>query len=232
MGHGHSSVALSRAALALGIVIVLVVSGAALVFLVGNPTPSNSSTTSGEPLRYVRVFGLASTVGQGTHMVALDFTDARTSANFSAPISNGSFSVNLPNGVVYHVTARWTGNYSWQAGSDDRGDLTVNMSAGSMAAMSYNLQLETPPTIVAVHGTILWALPSAHPVSVVYTASDGESFQAPVQNATFSTRLPNMMEYQVKVFWQYTDGNTDYLFAANQTVNEGTGVVGLDLAIN
>jgi len=40
-----------------------------------------------------------------------------------------------------------------------------------------------------------------------------------------------MTDYQVKVFWQYADGTTDYLFAANQTVNEGAGVVGLHLAI-
>jgi len=231
MGRSRSSVALSRSAIAFSLAIVLVMAGLALAFFVGNSNPSNSSTTAAQPLGYVTVFGLASTVGQGTHMVALGFTNNRTGANFTAPVSNGGFSVSLPNGAVYDVAAKWTGNYSWQTGVDDRGDVTVNMSTGSMGAMSYNLQLVTPPTIVAVHGTILWTLPSAHPISVVYTSSDGESFQAPVQNATFSTRLPNMMEYQVKVFWQYADGTTDHLYAANQTVNEGTGVVGVDLAI-
>jgi len=76
-----------------------------------------------------------------------------------------------------------------------------------------------------------WTLPSAFPIGVTYTASDGESFQAAVQNATFSTRLPNVMQYQVKVFWQYSDGTTDYLFGANQTINEAAGVVGLNLVI-
>jgi len=198
----------------------------------GIPRHVDSQTTSIPQPATANVFGLASTVGQGTHMVALTFTDTRTGANFTALVSHGKFSVDLPNGAVYDVVARWAGNYSWQTGVEDRGNLTVNMSAGSMGAMSYNLQLETLPTIVSVHGTILWSLPSAHPVEVVYTASDGETFEAAVQNATFSTRLPNMMDYQVKVFWQYADATTDYLFATDQTVSESIGVVGLDLVIS
>ena len=220
--------------LALGLLAVLLV-GASLgaVLYLGNQGHSGSQTSSTQPTpAKINVFGLVTTVGQGTHMVALSFTDTRTGTNFTAPVTNGSFSINLPNAAVYDVVARWEGNYSWQTGVSDRGDLTVNMSAGSMGAMSYNLQVETPPTTVAVHGTITWYLPSAQPTSVEYTAADGETFTAVVQNSTFSTRLPNQMDYQVKVFWQYSDGTTDYLFAANQTVNEGTGVVGLDLVIN
>ena len=179
----------------------------------------------------VNVFGLVSTVGQGTHLVSLSFTNANTGTNLTAPVSDGKFSIDLPNGAVYDVVARWAGNYSWQTGEIDRGDLTVNMSAGSMGAMSYNLQVETPPTILSAHGTISQSLPSAHPIKVVYTASDGESFMAAVQNATFSTRLPNMMDYQVKVFWQYSDGTTDYYFATSQTIHEGIGVTGVDLVV-
>jgi len=92
-------------------------------------------------------------------MVALGFTNTKTGANFTLPVSNGKFSINLPNGAVYDVAAKWAGNYSWQTGVDDRGVLTVNMSNGSMGAMSYDLQLEAPPTIVAAKGTILWTLP-------------------------------------------------------------------------
>jgi hypothetical protein len=229
---GHGSRAIPRRAVALGMVVILGASGLSLAFFLRNATPGSSSTTgSGQPVD-VTVFGLASTVGQGTHMTAVVFTSSSTGANFTASVSRGNFTANLPNGAVYHVAANWAGNYSWQAGSVEKGELTVNMSAGSMAAMSYNLQVETPPTIVAVHGTILWTLSSSQPVSVVYTASDGETFQAPVHNTTFSTRLPNMIDYQVKVFWRYADGSTDYLFAPNQTINEGSGVVGLDLVIN
>jgi hypothetical protein len=231
-GRNHSRVAVSRTVFALSFIIILVVSGLALVFFDRNSPSGNSSTTSGKPLANVTVFGLASTTGHGTHLVELDFTNAKTGATFTAPVPDGNFSIGLPNGAIYKVTAKWAGNYSWQSGAEDRGDLTVNMSAGSIAAMPYNLQLETPLTLVAVQGTVNWTLTSAHPIRVVYTASDGESFEAPVQNATFSTRLPNMMEYQVKVFWQYADGTTDYLFAANQTINEGNGIVGVLLSID
>jgi hypothetical protein len=220
--------------LALGLLaILLVVASLGAVVYLGNQGHAGSQTSSTlSTPAMVNVFGLVSTVGQGTHMVALSFKDTKTGTNFTAPASNGRFSINLPNAAVYDVVARWAGNYSWQAGAVDRGDLTVNMSAGSMGAMSYNLQVETPSTIVAVHGTITWSLPSAQPTSVMYTAADGETFTAAVQNSTFSTRLPNLMDYQVKVFWQYSDGTTDYLFATNQTVNESIGVVGLDLVIN
>ncbi len=224
--------------LVIGVVIVLLVAASLGVVLYldvpghtgSNTTSTLATSTSATPVT-VNVFGLVSTVGQGTHVVSLAFTDTTTGANFTAAASDGKFSIDLPNGAVYDVVARWAGNYSWQAGADDRGDLTVNMSAGSMEAMSYNLQPETPPTIVAVHGTILWTLSAAYPVKIVYTASDGESFTAVVQNATFSTRLPNMMDYHVKVFWQYQDGTVDYLFASNQTINEGLGVTGVDLAV-
>jgi len=214
------------------LIVVLVAASSAVALYLSSPERIRSVTTTPPFPATVNVFGLASTVGQGTHMVALTFSNTKTGANFTAPVSDGKYSVTLPNVSTYEVVARWAGNYSWQAGIGQRGELTVNMTAGSMAAMSYNLQAETPPTVVAVHGTILWSLPSAQPVRVVYTSSDGESIDAAVQNSTFSTRLPNMMDYQVKVFWQYADGTTDYLFGANQTVNEGIGVVGLDLSIN
>ncbi len=230
MGRFYNSHAISRGALAFSLTVILLLSALAVAYFAEPLTSSRSSTTSAQKLRNVTVFGLASTVGPGTHLLSMSFADTKTGANFTAPVSDGKFSVSLPNGASYDVVARWAGNYSWQAGANDRGDLTVNMS-GPTAAMSYNLQLETPPTIVAVRGTITWTLPSAYPISVTYTASDGESFQAAVQNSTFSTRLPNMMQYQVKVFWQYSDGTTDYLFGANQIINEAAGVVGLNLVI-
>jgi hypothetical protein len=39
------------------------------------------------------------------------------------------------------------------------------------------------------------------------------------------------MRSEARVFWQYQDGTTDYLFASNQTINEGLGVTGVDLAV-
>jgi len=230
MKRSCSSRAISRGALLLSLVVILLVSALALAYFMEPSSPTHSSTTGTPRPGNVTVFGLASTVGQGTHVVSLNFTNTKIGMNISATVSDGKFSIALPNGATYDVVARWAGNYSWQTGTNDRGDLTVNMSTGP-AAMSYNLQLETPPTIVAVQGTISWTLPSAFPIGVTYTASNGESFQAAVQNATFSTRLPNMMQYQVKVFWQYSDGTTDYLFGANQTINEAAGVVGLNLVI-
>ena len=211
-------------AAALGVGLYLGVAGQSDSQSVGSSSSVPTPTT-------VDVFGLVSS-GQGTHVVALAFRNIKTGANLSAPTSDGKFSVNLPNGVIYDVVVRWSGNYSWQVGEMDRGDLTVNMSAGSALAMFYNVEVETPPTVLSVQGTILQSLPSAHPTRVVYTASDGESFEVSVQNATFSTRLPNMMDYQVKVFWQYADGSTNYYFSNDQTIREAVGVTGINIVIS
>jgi hypothetical protein len=178
------------------------------------------------------VFGLVSTVGNGTHVVSLTFTNTKTGANYTAPMSNGGFSVDVPNQATYDVRIYWVGNYSWQSGVEDRGALTVNMTAGSMAAESYNVQFETPPTVVGIIGSVTWTISSAQPVRVVYTASDGETFQAAVQNGIFSTKLPNMMTYHVKVYWQYSNSTSDYYVADDLTVNAGIGVVALDVVIS
>jgi hypothetical protein len=219
--------------LPLGLILVslAVASLAAVVYTGDSPRQTESQSTSVSTPSTVNVFGLVSAIGPGTHLVSLSFTDTVTGANLTAPVTNEHFSINLPNGAIYAVSARWAGNRSWQGGFIDRGTLTVNMSAGSSGAMSYNLQVETPPTVLAVQGTIAQSRPAAHPVMVAYTASDGESFQADVQNGTFSARLPNMMDYQVKVFWQNSDGTVDYYFASDQTVNEAVGVAGLVLVI-
>ena len=205
-----------------------------------SPTTSSSTTgsqtqttsSSAAPPSTVMVFGLVSTVGQGTHVASLTFTNTETGANYTAPMSNGGFSVDVPNQASYDVRIYWVGNYSWQSGVEDRGALTVNMTAGSMAAESYDVQFETPPTVVGIIGTVAWTISSAQPVRVVYTASDGETFQAAVQNGTFITRLPNMMTYHVKVYWQYSNGTSDYYVADDLTVSEGIGVVALDVVIS
>jgi hypothetical protein len=86
--------------------------------------------------------------------------------------------------------------------------------------------------VVGIIGTVAWTISSAQPVRVVYTASDGETFQAAVQNGTFITRLPNMMTYHVKVYWQYSNSTSDYYVADDLTVSEGIGVVALDVVIS
>jgi hypothetical protein len=83
--------------------------------------------------------------------------------------------------------------------------------------------------LLALRRTILQALPAAQPFKVVYSASDGESFNATGQNNSFSAMLPNMMDYQVRVHGQYSDGTIDY-YANNLTVVEGIGVPGWTLS--
>ena len=133
-----SRVAIGRA-LSISLVTALLVAASlgAAMYLGATGQVQSKETSASTTSVMVNVFGLASTVGGGTHLVTLSFTDAKTGTTFTAPVSGGKFSIDLPNGATYDVVARWAGNYSWQAGAVDRGGLTVNMSSDSMKAMSF-----------------------------------------------------------------------------------------------
>ena len=220
-----SSAKLGAVAAALVLVGALLIAAFSLGLLGGG-----SSSTTAAPDE-VNVFGLVSTLGQGTHMVAVVFTDAVNGRVSNATVSEGRFSVDLPNPGVYNVSCAWVGNYTWQRGVSARGQLTLDVPSGAMPAQSYNFQQETPNTVVAVHGVVSWLIPLAIPTSISFSAADGATFEVPVANGSFSGIVPNLMEYQVRVFWQLADGASDYYFARNLAVNAGLGVVGLDVKI-
>jgi hypothetical protein len=179
----------------------------------------------------VTVFGLVSTLGAGTHPTAMVFSSARQGQNFTAPVTNGSFSIKIPNQDSYDVSLKWAGNYTWQTGQTDRGQLTVNMTAGSMGAMSCNVVQMTPSSMVRVEGSISWGVVTSSPVAIKFTAADGEVFQASVSNKTFTTVLPNMMNYNVEVASQNATGYMDWYAFQQLQVNVGINVVGLMVRI-
>lgn len=182
---------------------------------------------------YVRVFGLVSTTGAGTHPVSMNFTSLRTSTTFVALVSSGQFSIQLPNQDTYNITMEWDGNYTWQRGQASAGSVSLNMPAGSNMAQSDNLNLPTPDSIVTINGTMPWQVVASHPVNVRFTASDGENFTARVSaDDTFSLPLPNMMDYQVNIQSQNSTGYQEWYYAHTLQVTAGVNVLGLFVRIS
>lgn len=217
-----------------GLLVAIVVSAAVIAVLYGalGGTTSSSSSTSAEP-GYVNVFGLVSTLGTGTHPTSMVFGSAGSHQKFEAPVSGGRFSVDVPNHDVYNVTMRWSGNYSWQAGETAGDKLTVNMSAGSHAAMSYNVVKPTPESVLVVDGTVAWQMVTSNPVAVRFTAADGTNITATVTaGRTFSLRLPNMMNYSVDIQSGNATARGEWYYAHQLEVRAGVNVIGIMVRIS
>ena len=179
------------------------------------------------PESSVRVFGLVSTMGAGTHPSEMVFTDAESGRVATAQVSNGGYSIQLPNHRVYNVTMNWRGNYTWQTGGVDLGKMSVDMSEGSMMAQSYNVAQPTPDSEVTVGGSINWLMVTAQPTAVRFTTIDGETFEAGVTGLSFSTVLPNLMTYHVQVQATNSTGYSEWYDFHQLSVFAGTSVSGL-----
>jgi hypothetical protein len=222
-------------ALAAGAVVVLVIL-AALVFVFprsGSGALKSSSTLTATAS--VTVFGLVSTTGPGTHATSMIFTSERDGQTFIAPTSwpgTGRFSIELPNDDKYGVAVGWAGNYSWQQGQTDQGVMSLNVSAGSQAAQSYNVVFPTPDAVVLVDGAVAWQINGSNPIAIRFTAGDGQNFTAAVANqGTFSIRLPNLVTYEVSVQSQNATGYSDWYYAHQMVISAGVNVVGLTVRI-
>jgi flagellin-like protein len=211
--------------LAVAILMAFVLVAAVSLALVMTP-PGNDVTTS-----TVRVFGLVSTMGTGTRPMDLVFTDAQSGAATTAPISDGRYSVQLPNHKAYNVSLRWGGNYSWQVGSVDMDEMMVDMQEGSMMSQSYNVVQPTPDSEVWVNGTLLWQMVTSSPTAIKFTASGGQTFEASVVGRAFSIELPNMMTYEVNVGATNATGYTEWYYFHQLDVSAGINVVGLTVKL-
>ena len=175
------------------------------------------------------VFGLVSTTGAGTHPTSMAFVNTTGGGIFTAQLVGNHYSIALPNHVTYNVSLRWAGNYTWQSGEIEIGQLPINMSSGSSMTQSYNVVEDTPNSVLTVSGSISWQIVSSFPGSVKFTAGDGEVFVGNVtQNKTFSVILPNIMTYQVEIGTiTNATGMTEWYYAHELTIDTGTRITGL-----
>ncbi|MDE1858515.1 MAG: hypothetical protein KGI26_05580 [Thaumarchaeota archaeon] len=203
-----------------GAAVVIVLSLAYLSML-----PASSPGSS------VRVFGLVSSMGAGTHPIGMVFTDSRSGQASSASVTGGGYSMQLPNHRVYNVTMNWQGNHTWQTGAAALGQLSVDMSEGSSLAQSYNVAQATPDSEVAVAGTLVWQMVMAQPTAIRFTASDGSAFMAPVAGLAFNATLPNLMTYEVDVRATNATGYSEWFNFHQLAVYAGVNTMGLTVRL-
>ena len=213
----------------------MVVLAAFVITFQGGGAPSTTSSSSLVTPASVSVFGFVTTSGIGTHPTSIVFTSEEDGKTIVAQVSwpgGGHFSADLPNQEKYNVGVRWVGNYSWQSGLTSQGELSVNMSAGSQPGQSFSSVALTPDTVIRVGGAVPWNISSSIPISIRFTASDGQNFTAPVTDQkAFSIRLPNLMTYEVNIESQNTTGYTEWWYAHSTDVSAGINVVGLTVRI-
>ena len=144
----------------------------------------------------IEVFGSVLTSGGGTQATRILFSGL--SGNFTATVSNGKYSIVLPNTVSYEATIFWSGSYSWQNGSIDY-QLPVYAGSGSNS-FSASWLVPTPNSSVTVTGTVTsqsgYALSEIRFVStsgLVVTASN-------IVDNQYSVVLPDEMNFTVLIF--------------------------------
>lgn len=192
-------------------------------------SPTTTTNTLTTPA-YFKIFGLVSTTGNGTEDTAVVFTSS-SGKRYVATITNGSFFIELPNLNTYNATTVWKGSYSWQNGTIYRGQLFLNAAPGSKAAQSFNIQDETPNSLITVSGVITLKGHTANPVMIRFNATYGQTFEALVNNGTYSINLPNIMEYTISVKLEDTAGNFGWSDAGSLTVQASPGTMAQTLDI-
>ncbi len=75
----------------------------------------------------VTVTGTVKTVGLGTSPFRIDLKS--NTGTFSAEVTNGRYSVNLPNRATYQLTVSWKSVAGIQTGTCNGGSLNLNIDA-------------------------------------------------------------------------------------------------------
>lgn len=181
--------------------------GAAFYFYTGNPNQGHSSTpsqskstslttsTSTTQTAIVAGSGSVTLSGQGTQATQLTF--AGTPGSFNSPVSQGHYSISLPAPATYSVSAQWTGQYAWQTGSVDLGQLYVG---GNSLSFTHDFQGATPDSQVTVSGTTTTSGSGTNPTRVVFVGS-AANFTASLTGQQYSVSVPNLATYKVLINW-------------------------------
>ena len=215
-------------AVATTVILIVITAVLSYALLTTKPIPNTSTSTN---TSYVRVFGLVSATGTGVHPTDMIFADDRGGRAQMATIAGNGFSIQLPNHRMYNVSMGWVGNYSWQTGREEMGQLTVDMTEGSMMSQSYNVVQATPDSEVVVNGALSWQMVTGHPTAIKFTATNGETYQTTVKGQSFAIKLPNMMTYEVNVAASNATGYIEWYYFHQLRVNAGVNVIGLTVKL-
>jgi hypothetical protein len=177
------------------------------------------------PPSVVSLTGSATASGTGTLISQLVFVGS--SGSYQADLSGGQYSINLPNGEGYSIDEAWASGYSWQGGIvSGSGTLNLNQTAGSSGSMQYTIpQLSTPDAVINVYGSAQTGTGTT-PVGVNFTSSSGQDYIVSVSGgSSYTTELPNLQSYTVKLIYRDAFGGTAECPATTSlSLFEGVGV--------
>ena len=171
----------------------------------GEYSPSQTASQSSHDFQVTTpdsdttVHGVVSTSGRGTNATSLTFSSSLTS-EVVARVSDGSYSVVLPNELTYEVSVSWAGEYSWQGGNASQQLLLNDTSNGPENADFANVP--TPDSTVAVAGSVTTTGKGTYPVSVAFVSTETGHLKANVTSESYSLTVPNGVNYTVEVDWR------------------------------
>jgi hypothetical protein len=163
----------------------------------GSPSMSENFQAS-TPNSQITVSGNIATDGQGTQATGVVFSYAGT--NYTAAVSNGHYSLNLPNMRSYSFLVEWSGAYQWQSGTTPSNSIQVNQGPGA-TAQTNSAQIQTPNSIVTVSGNAATTTFGTHPTQITFTLPSGQQYAIQVTNGQYSIQLPNLSTYSVSISW-------------------------------
>jgi hypothetical protein len=191
----------------IGVVIVIVLGLAILYFVGGFGNGSTPGVIGGGPSplapSQATVSGSASTSGSGTSATEVLFTSG-AGTTYSAPVSGGQFSIQLPNPGAYSIQVKWVGSYSWQGGTVSVSNpLDLNIGPGGSSSVSDSVSVSTPDSTESFSGGASTTTYGTSAESISFTGTSGGPITATISGGSYSITLPNEMSYTVQI--QYSD---------------------------
>jgi hypothetical protein len=190
-------------------------------------TPSAQSTITSAPASTSMgiLSGSVTPAGEGTRATTIIFIGSTRA--YTAPVTNGSYSIFLPSPGGYLVSVKWQGNYSWQSGSEFSYPSTVDLAPGNGSAHQ-DFVVATPDSIIKLSGRASTFGIGTHPTSVLFVYQDLR-LNSTVNEGNYSIGLPNMANYSTTFAWSGSypwqkgvANSTDVL------VDQGPGMVAQD----
>lgn len=213
------------------IVIILLIMVAFLVVYSNNLHSLSNTKYNQQPFTkpnpsptLILVSGNTSSGGQGTQASNVTFTGS-SGNNYTANVSNGQYSIQLPNLDNYNIIVKWVGSYPWQNGISQPTQFSLNQEgAGASANINVNLKVNSPNSIITYSGTANTINNTKYSLTIIFTSSNnGQTFNGQVVNNTYSIQLPNLQGYTVQLHWQGPSNYSGACNAGTVTINVPAG---------
>lgn len=169
--------------------------------------------------------GKLSPTGSGTKITGIEFVSIQGS-NYSSSVSNGSYTIELPNHDSYEAYATWSGNYSWQSGSLALGSIQTNTS------LMKDWEVSTPSSQIVVSGSVYTTGTGTNASALTFQGNEGTTYYVGVSGGKYSVELPNIQSYNISISWRGEFAFQSGLVARTLALSEAPAVTSLSADFN